>query len=165
MAFDNEKITKILGDDIESIHDFIIYDLPKDFPFIYSASSEHVKMCLPCAQKAMRHHGGVGNPLNEDGLKVAVAYVSQVSEHSSILLEKTNEVMTENQKQIKEIQSAISELVQINKDNSTSNAQVLTELKDTIKKDLTRFYKIVTVISVPMIIGMSFVVNVISGAI
>jgi len=156
---------EILGDNIESKTTFVVHNVKTEFPFIHSASLEHIGMCLPCAQKAMRHHAGVGNPLDEDGLKVGVAYISQISERANIILEQANRILIENEKQIKELHETVTEISALVKENSDTVSEVLTELKDTIKKDLTRFYKIVTIVSVPMIVITSFVISWISAGI
>jgi len=156
MSLDKEDI---LGNDAESQNNFIVYDVAKDYPFIYSASSEHVKMCLPCAQKAMRHHAGVGNPLDEEGLKIGVAYISQISERANIILEQTQKILIEHEKQIRELNNTVSEVTELVRENSRLNTEVLNELKDTIQKDLARFYKIVSVVSIPLIIGASFIIS------
>ncbi len=161
MTFDQDELEKIKGDNIESI-DFIMYDVEKEFPFIHGASSEHLKICLACAQRAMRHHSGIGNPLDEDGIKVGVAYISQISERASIILEQTQKILIEHEKQIRELNNTVGKVVALVAENSKSNNQVLTELKDTIKKDLTRFYKIVVIVSVPLIIGSGFILSWIS---
>lgn len=156
---------EIIGDDAESKTPFVLYDVEKDFPFIHSASIEHIKMCLPCAQKAMRHHAGVGNPLDEDGLKIGVAYISQISERANIILEQTQKILIEHEKQIRELRDTVSEVTDLVKENSKTNTEVLTELKDTIKEDLTRFYKIVSIVSIPLVIGASFVISWLSGGV
>ena len=159
------KEEEIVGDNVESKTPFIIYDVENDFPFIHNASKEHIRMCLPCAQKAMRHHAGVGNPLDEEGLKVGVAYISQISERANIILEQVNKVLVEHEHQIRELRNTLGEVTNLVKENSKTNSEVLTELKDTIKNDLTRFYKIVGAISIPLVIGASFVISWISGGV
>jgi hypothetical protein len=162
MALTDEQQREIIGDEINTINPFVIYDVEKDFPFIHTSAIEHIKMCLPCAQKAITHHVGVGNPLDEEGIKIGVAYVSQISEKSNIILEQVNRVLVEHEKQIKELHNVVTEVTDLVKKNSETNTEVLTELKDNIKKDLTKFYKIVSVVSVPLVIITSFVISWIS---
>lgn len=159
MALDSKEMTEVLGDDIETVNPFVIYDVPKDFPFIHSASIEHIKMCLPCSQKAMRHHVGIGNPLDEEGLKVGVAYISQISERANIILEQVQKILLEHDKQIKELYKVVTDVTELVKENSKTNTEVLTALKDTIKKDLTKFYKVVSLVAIPLVIGVAFVAS------
>jgi len=156
---------EILGNDAESQSHFSIYDVEKDYPFIYAASKEHNKMCLTCAQKAMRHHAGVGNPLDEEGLKIGVSYISQISERANIILEQSQKILIEHEKQIRELRETVAKVTELVEANSKTNNEVLTGLKDTIKEDLTRFYKIATIVSIPLIIGASFVIAWISNGV
>lgn len=156
MALDQDTI---VGNNEESGSSFILYDVVKDFPFIHSASSEHIKMCLPCAQKAMRHHAGVGNPLDEEGLKMGVAYISQISERANIILEQTQKILIEHEKQIRELRDTVGEVTELVRENSKTNTEVLLELKKTIKEDLTRFYKIISIVSIPLVVGASFIIS------
>jgi len=150
---------QITGDYTETATPFMIHDVEKDYTFIHSAAKEHIKMCLACAQRAMRHHAGVGNPLDEEGIKIGVAYVSQISEHSTIILEQVQRVLIEHEKQIREMSNTVNKITDLVEKNMLSNSQVLSELKDTIKKDLKRFYQVVSVVAVPLMIGASFLIN------
>jgi len=163
MALDDKQMTEVLGNEIETVNPFVIYNVDKDYPFIHSAASEHIKMCLPCSQKAMRHHAGVGNPLDEEGLKVGVAYISQISERANVILEQVQKVLLEHDKQIKELHKVVTDVTELVKENTKTNTEVLTALKDTIKKDLTQFYKRVTIVSIPLVIGAAFIIAWIGG--
>lgn len=151
---------EIVGDNIKNESGFVIYNVENDFPFIYRASDEHVKMCLPCAQKAMRHHAGVGNPLDEEGLKIGVAYVSQISERTNIILEQVQKILIQHEQQIRELNNTVEEISTLVKENTQSNGEILSELKETVKNDLTKFYKVITALSIPLIIGASFITSI-----
>jgi len=158
MAMDDDLRDKVIGDGEPSL-DFVKYDIATEFPFIHGAAKEHIKMCLPCAQKAMRHHSGVGNPLDEEGIKIGVAYISQISEQSSIILNQVQSVLIENQKQIQELNAVVIRISDLVEKNMLSNSEVLGGLKKEIKEDLSRFYKIVAVVATPLVIVSGFIIS------
>ncbi len=160
-VIDEAAKKKIIGEN--ELSTFVKYDVANDYPFIHSGAIEHSGMCLACAQSSMRHHVGVGNPLDEANLKTAVAYMANITEYSNNILEHSNKMLIENQKQIVELRDLQEQHNKnyeiIRSDNIKANKEMLDGFKSAFKDDLTKFYKVVAIVAIPLTIVMGFVAS------
>lgn len=142
----------IIGDEINTVNPYPMYNMEEEFTAIYSQATEHIKKCLSCGQRATRHHLSIGNPLDEENMKQAVAYITNVSELSHKILNHVNSILQENQKQIKEMR----EMADLNKENMEN----ITEKMDTtVTNHMKKYIKYIAIVSTPAVVAITYIIS------
>jgi hypothetical protein len=124
-------------------------------------------------QIAARHHLGIGNPLDGEGVKMGVHYMNNVSELSYDVLNRATSIMVENQKQINEMSSLAKEMAQIAKANAefaksvlekteSTSAKMATDIKKdflVLRDDMKKYIKWISIAIIPVAATLIAVAN------